>query len=226
MWATWAWSRASRDGLVVVSDGVAGEGVGEGRGPGLGVLDEPCLARRGQGVVDVLHRLSGHRRQQVQREAPAEDGGEEEQLAGPLGQALQAAHDDVADGRGQRRAVAGVEPGELDEEVGVAARAPVPVVHHLGGYDGAGHGVHQAPGLLRRQAGQVEPGHVVARQLLADLGQVAGRLGQPPPGDDDRQAVPGCGARDEVSQHLEGSGVGPVQVVEHQQDRLRTTTGR
>ena len=83
------------------------------------------------------------------------------------GRHLQAAHDDVADGRGQRGAVARVEPGELDQEVGVAARAPVPVRDHLGRHDGARHGVHQAPGLLQRQAGEVEPGHVVARQLLA-----------------------------------------------------------
>ena len=45
-------------------------------------------------------------------------------------------------------------------------------------------GVHQRPGLLRRQPGQVQPGDVAAGQLLPDLGQGAGRLGPGPPGDE------------------------------------------
>ena len=124
-------------------------------------------------------------------------------------------------------AVPGVEPGELDEEVGVAARPPVPVRDHLGGYDGACHGVHQAPRLLRAS---VRPGRAGSRGGAPAPHPTSARSpvgsGSRPPGDEHRQAVPGRGARDEVSQHLEATRCRPSAGRRAPAGPARTTTGR
>ena len=140
VWATWAWSRASRDGLVVVATASRVRAWVNATVPASGSSTSPASRAGVQRVVDVLDRLAGHRGQQVEGEPPAEHGGEEEQLAGPLGQALQAAQDDVPDGRRQRGVAGSRAPSRASStrKYGLPPDRAVPVVRdHLGRDDGA-----------------------------------------------------------------------------------------
>ena len=73
---------------------------------------------------------------------------------------------------------------------------------------------------LGAQPGEVEPQRVAARERLADLRERAGGLRMGPPGRHDHQPGAGRGLGEHVAQGAQRRVVGPVQVVEDDEDRV------
>ena len=101
--------------------------------------------------------------------SPAQDGGEQQQRPGVVGQSFEASGDHVAD-RGRQRVRVGVaaEPGQLDQEERVAAGAGLPLAH-LVRAGVARELADQRPGGVESEPGEVEPGDVMTGELLADV---------------------------------------------------------
>ena len=152
---------------------------------------------------------------------PARDGADLEHAAGVVAEPLDAPADDLAhpgrDQRARRRRVVGdavgrQQPHELGHVERVAARAPV---HGLGGRQGGLGGQQRAHG-LRAEAGELDPlDPRVALDLAQDLRErhLARRVGA------GEQHARGRVGADDVRQQPQRGRVGPVQVVEHEQER-------
>jgi len=111
------------------------------------------------------------------------------------------------------------ESGELDDEERVAVRALAqgrglrsrrPAPDHLLGHLGC---------LLGLQAAELEHHGVPACRRLREVGESSGRLGMGPPGRDHEQPLVAQGI-DEHPQRAEARGIGPVQVLQHEHQRL------
>ncbi len=109
--------------------------------------------------------------------------------------------------------------GQLHQEERVAGRPLVPVTGALAGQVVARHGTQQVGCAGGVQAGQLEPERVTAGERLRGHRQLPRRLRVGPSGPHQRQrAVLRC-LRDQVGQHPQADLVGPVQVLQDQQDR-------
>ena len=77
----------------------------------------------------------------------------------------------------------------------------------------------QRPGLLQREAAEVDAQGLPPGELLAQLRQGAGGLGPRATRQEHDEPLTRSGGRDQPAQHPQGGRVGPVEVLEHQQDR-------
>ena len=229
---------ALADGRGVGQQGLADQLVGEGVAGRLapGGRDQPRPFGLVEGVEQVPAGLAGHPLDQVQLEHPAAHGRRDQRPLGGRRQPGQPLPDDHAD--------AGRDVQVLDAQV--AAEPALAVEEHtrlrqvevdlLGeervalalGVDGAREGRrrllpsqsgHQRGHALLGQRSQRDPGHqALAHQLVDDAGQRRGRLDLVvPEGADEHDRHVGH-VQGEILQQQQGRLVGPVQVLEDEQE--------
>jgi hypothetical protein len=204
-------------------DRLAGEGVAEGEGVRV-LLDHDVPGDQvAQDGDQLVLAAAGDGGQQVERDAPAQDGGGVDHPALGLGEVVEAPQHRLgqAPGQGQVGQPGRVHPpggdDQLLQEERVAAGAPVQGLGHL-----EGHRVAVDGGQQLGHPGPVEPlkgdggDHPAALQLLqqVDQGVAAGHaLG--PEGADQQQGQVALGGQ--AAEQGGALGVGPVQVLEDEQ---------
>ena len=120
----------------------------------LGLVHQPCPRAGSQQVVDLVDAAIGDCGEESERASSAEHGRQQEDVAGLLRDRVEAARDHVPHGRGQLVGV-GAEPGQLDQEVGIAPRPLVPTGDDLTRHRFAPHLGHERGGLVDRQPCEV-----------------------------------------------------------------------
>jgi hypothetical protein len=205
-----AWSAAA--------SGLVGQSVGERVPLGVVVRDHAGRSGRLEVGLDVLGVPLPGGGDRLDAEGPADDRGRPQRRQRVARQSLQPSADDLADG-GRDPFALRPEAGQLDEEEGVAAR---PLSPRLGGrrvHGPLGDGRHQRGRLGLVQAGQLDAQGLPPGEHFCDVGQGAGRLGVATTRGDDGEWHVVRGHRDEVPQGAQGGLVGPVEVVEDDQNR-------
>ena len=191
--------------------------------PASGSSTRPASRAGCEQVVDLVDGSLGDRGEHVERAAPAEHRGEQQQRPG-LARAAPRAAGRPRRGRSPARASVGAgsapEPGELDQEERVAARSGRATRRRRRGRVPAGHLRDQRRRPRRRSGRRGRAGRTCRRasssptSASAPVGSGHGR----------RVATtasrwPGAVEATQVAQHPQAGGVGPVQVLEHDQER-------
>jgi hypothetical protein len=230
---------APADGRGVGEQGLADQLVREGVAgrPTLGGRDQSRPLGLVEGVEQVVPGLAGHPLDQVQLEHPAPHGGRDQRPLGGRRQPGQPLTDEHADaGRDvevleaqvaadpalvvEEHARLGQVEADLLGEERVALALGVDAAHQGRRRLLPGQAGHQRGDALLGQRPQGDPGHqALAHELVEDAGQRRRRLDLVvPEGADDQHRHVGQ-VRGEILQQQQGRLVGPVQVLEDEQER-------
>ena len=222
------------------AQGLLGEGVGEGVTARFDLADDGGLGRAVEQVEQAVLVLAGDGRQEVEVELAAHHGGHGQDGAGALRQARHTLADDLPDRLGEPLVgqvttdppvavllVHGPRVQQVAQQLAEEVRVAVGLTTYVVGQGHARpvelvagrplHVGHDVPVVETRQGEALHAGQAV--QLGEDVGQgVVGReVGLAVVADDEQAGV--ARAVRQVPEQAQGRLVGPLEVVEHEQDR-------